>query len=160
MLAAAIRIDRLVEGNIGRIIPRDDRFGAFPRQLRSQWRQILGQIPAIVRVTAGLFFEASARIRQGAAAPLGESRGAVPGWRASRSRRDRNGVLQHPRDARARPSGTLAGAVSGPTRFCRAPVVVAAVSGFVGMATFSPLSCYCRVSGMFSPRDRVVSIIL
>jgi hypothetical protein len=58
-------------------------------------------------------------------------------------------------------AGGLAGAVSSPTaisstRFCRAAVVIAAVSGFVGMATFSPLS-YCRVSSTFLRRDRVVT---
>jgi hypothetical protein len=61
-------------------------------------------------------------------------------------------------------AGTLAGAASSPTaistRFCRAAVLIAAVSGFVGRPAFSPSSCYCRVSGMFSQRDRRASVML
>jgi hypothetical protein len=45
-------------------------------------------------------------------------------------------------------------------RFCRAAVLFAAISGFVGMAAFSPLSCYCRVAGMFPRRDRAARVIL
>ena len=60
--------------------------------------------------------------------------------------------------------GALAGIMSIPTaismRFCSAAVLIAAVSGFVGMTAFSSLSCYCRVSGMCSQRDCTPSVIL
>ncbi len=92
MLAAAIGIDRLVKGNIGRLIARDDRFGGLERHLRPQWWQILGQIPAIVFLRPGFLLEASACVRHGAAAPLG------PMWRAGSHRRARR-QLRHDRTA-------------------------------------------------------------
>ncbi len=79
MLATAIGIDRPVEGNIGRLIPGDDCLGGFARHLRPCWREILGQIPAIVFLGAPLFFEASTRVRQSAAAPPGTSQSTRKG---------------------------------------------------------------------------------
>ena len=48
MLAAAIGIDRAVEGNIGRVIARDDMARALERELGLQRRQVLVQVPAVI----------------------------------------------------------------------------------------------------------------
>jgi hypothetical protein len=48
VLAAAIRIDRAVEGNVGRVVAGDDLAGGVDRYRGLEWRQLLERLPAVV----------------------------------------------------------------------------------------------------------------
>ena len=48
MLAAAIGIDRLIEGNVGRVVGGDDLLRRFDEHRRLERRQVVERLPAIV----------------------------------------------------------------------------------------------------------------
>jgi hypothetical protein len=76
MLAAAIGIDRAVEGDVGRIVPRDDAAGAVARVDGVEpGRHGIGAAPAVVEGDALLGLEAAARVAGGAAALAWVGRG-------------------------------------------------------------------------------------
>ena len=68
MLAAAIRIDRAVEGNIGRLVAGDDGLGGFLEHLGAERRQLFKPLPAIVEQRPAEGFEAPGHVDLGAAA--------------------------------------------------------------------------------------------
>ena len=48
MLAAAIRVDRAVEGNVGRLVPGDDGLGVFLEHLGAEGGQVFQTLPAVI----------------------------------------------------------------------------------------------------------------
>ena len=66
MLAAAIRIDRPVEADIGRFVAGDDRFGLLPRDLGHQWLRRFVARPAVIEIFAFLKLEAARGVGRGA----------------------------------------------------------------------------------------------
>ncbi len=83
MLAAAIGVDRAIERNIGRVVPRDDAPRPVERHRRVEagrggFRAVLG-VPAVVRPAGPQTLEAAAAVGHGAASrarPVGQRRGA------------------------------------------------------------------------------------
>jgi hypothetical protein len=69
MLAAAIRVDRAIEGNIGRFVARYDRARLFDLYVGLERRQFLERVPAIVEDIALVLLVAPARIDARPAAP-------------------------------------------------------------------------------------------
>src|SRR2546423_13883727 len=68
MLAAAIGIDRAVEGDVGRVVGGDDLFRRFFLHRGTQWRQEIDRAPAIVELLTLDRLEAAGAVRLGAAA--------------------------------------------------------------------------------------------
>jgi len=68
MFAAAIRIDGLIEGNVGRIVVRDDRTALLDTHRGLESRDLLIRGPAVVVCITVLLLEPSLRIRYSAAA--------------------------------------------------------------------------------------------
>jgi hypothetical protein len=62
MLAAAIGIDRAVEGDVGRIVAGDDRARLFHLHLGAEGRQVLQRLPAVVEIMPRRRLEASGRV--------------------------------------------------------------------------------------------------
>ena len=78
MLAAAIRVQRLIEGDVGRVVAADHAPGTFLGDLRARARRILVQQCALPAVVLGLMadrFEAAFRIGGGTAALVRADRG-------------------------------------------------------------------------------------
>jgi hypothetical protein len=53
MLAAAVRIDRAIEGDIGRVVTGDDLAGGIDRDCRLERRQIFDLLPTVIEGDAG-----------------------------------------------------------------------------------------------------------
>ncbi len=68
VLAAAIRIDRAIEGNVGRIVAGDDLAGGVDRHRGLKRRQLVQALPAVIESDAGQRLETPGRVRHGAAA--------------------------------------------------------------------------------------------
>ncbi len=87
VLAAPIGIDRAVEGDIGRIVARDDGLRLFQRHLRLERRQFGRTAPAVILGHPRLGLVAAAAIRDGApatpAVPIHEFR---RGWLSLQAR--------------------------------------------------------------------------
>ena len=71
MLAAAIGVDRAVEADVGRVVPRDDGARPLDRHLGLERRRLFGKIPAVVEALAFDRLEAGMRVRHRAAAAPG-----------------------------------------------------------------------------------------
>ncbi len=65
MLAAAIGIDRTVEGDVGRIIAGDDAAGLFDLNFGAERRQVFQALPAIIDQFAGNGLETSGWVERG-----------------------------------------------------------------------------------------------
>jgi hypothetical protein len=71
VLAAAIRVDRTIEGNIGRLVTRYDPARSLFLYFGFQRRQEVARIPAVIDESALEFLEAAAPVGFGPApAPL------------------------------------------------------------------------------------------
>ena len=53
MLAAAIGIDRAVEGDVGRVVPGDDGLRLLLEHLGAEGRQVLEPLPAVIEERRG-----------------------------------------------------------------------------------------------------------
>ncbi len=68
VFTAAIGIDGPVEGNIRRLIARDDRLGRLGENLGAQFRNVGQRVPTVIDVGFGVILEAPGGIDAGAAA--------------------------------------------------------------------------------------------
>src|SRR5438045_1280182 len=62
VFAAAIGIDRLLEGYIGRIVGGDDHLRRLDEHLRLERRQVLERIPSVIENGARMGLEAAAHV--------------------------------------------------------------------------------------------------
>jgi hypothetical protein len=80
MLAAAIGIDRAVEGNIGRLVAGDDRLRRLDEHRGLERRQLLQRLPAVVEQRPRLpLIAARLVIARAASAHLRRQRAVAPG---------------------------------------------------------------------------------
>ncbi len=89
VLAAAIGVDRAVEGDVGRGVARDDGARGVVRQRRAQRRQLVlvEDVPAVGRTDLLLVVEAARRVAERAAAVvlrLGDLIVGIVGWNGRR----------------------------------------------------------------------------
>ncbi len=68
MLASAIRVDGLLEGNVGRVVGADDPLGPIRLQRRGDAVRLLLDVPAVIHPLEFLALKPSRRVRKGAPA--------------------------------------------------------------------------------------------
>ena len=78
MLAATIGIDRLAEGNVGRIVGGDDLLRRLLEHCRLERRQLFERLPAIIEEGCAVPFIAAGHIEPGATSALLLRQGPVP----------------------------------------------------------------------------------
>ena len=71
VLAAAVGVDRAVEGDVGAVVPGDDRARALDRDLGAGGRDLLVDVPAVVDGDALVALEAAGHVEAGAAGAAG-----------------------------------------------------------------------------------------
>src|SRR2546429_2854637 len=89
MLAAAVRVDRAVEADIGRVVAGNDLASGIERDRGLERRQFLEALPAVVECEPRLSLETAAGVglRAAAAPPLALDRDGEFGKRRRRTRR-------------------------------------------------------------------------
>src|SRR5947209_4487461 len=89
MFAAAVRIDRSIEADIGRVVAGDDLAGGIDRYRGFEWRKFVETLPSVVEGNPRLSLETSARVglRAAATAPLAFDRTGQFGKIGRRTRR-------------------------------------------------------------------------
>src|SRR5947208_4657131 len=89
MLAAAVRVDRTVKADIGRVVARNHLAGGIERDRGLERRQFVEALPAVVECESRRILETAAGVglRAAAAPPLALDRDGEFGKRRRRTRR-------------------------------------------------------------------------